>query len=176
MKRLILTALLTGSVAMFAGNASAALIDVPVPSELILTDSAGNEWAWAGPCAPVSPSCGETDLSFQGPLGWSIPEVEDFAFGFDLLDFTPGGSALCASSYFSPFHSHCDGGDYSARLIYNYPTNSNLSYFEFFAIRHTAPVAVAEPGTLALVGLGLLALSLPAIRRRRSDIGLVGQS
>lgn len=66
------------------GAAEAALLNAPVPANATMTFD-GLQWAWGGPC-PYSGGCFATgDLSFQGPLGWSLPTASDMAL-VDALD------------------------------------------------------------------------------------------
>ena len=99
---------------------AAAIINAPVPTNAFITFG-GNDWAWAAPCAPSSPSCGGITLAFQGTLGWRLPTLTEFATGPTANDFlfrganVPGsgtsvegtqffGAAsdgACAAAYFS---------------------------------------------------------------------------
>ena len=162
---------------------AAAVINAPVPTNAFITFG-GNDWAWAAPCAPSSPSCGGITLAFQGALGWRLPTLAEFATGPTANDFlfrganVPGsgtsvegtqffGTAsdgACAAAYFSTNQNHCDFGDGQVGGIFGnggpFTGNPNV---ETWVIRGAV---VPEPGTWALliVGFGMVGT---AARRRR---------
>lgn len=148
----------------FARPADAALVDAPVdPADYITVG--GDDWAWAGPCAPFSPSCGPIDLSYQAGQGWALATTAQLdaviaavgGLASWVAQFQPGD--VCASRFFSNAHSHCDYGDGASGHIYNYSGNLSpgATTLEVFAIRVAAvPVPAGLP--LLLGGVGLLAL------------------
>lgn len=160
LKRLMVVAAL----ALAAPIANSAIINTPVPDSLIIQHN-GFDWAWAGPCSPVSPSCGLPDMALRGAEGWRIPVASEWLLYPSAADFGPQSGFKCASAYFSFIHSHCDYGDALINHIYGVPNSFGAfaATVEFFAIRDR--VAVSEASTLALLGLGLLGLGLAGRRK-----------
>lgn len=154
-----------------SGLASAGpLTGLDVPGNLTVLRN-GLEWAWASPCAPSDPSCGQTPLVMHH--GFEIATANDFLGSFsglvDLYNAFDGGRK-CAAAYFNSGYSHCDGADVDPSgfiAVWNLPVswgqNYETRYFdEVFVVRGT----VSEPGALALLGLGLFGLF--AARRKVS--------
>lgn len=153
----------------------ATIVNAPVDSADYITID-GLDWAWAAPCNPVLPSCGVIDLTFQGPLGWSLASTSQI----DGAIATAGGLAnwvnlfqpsdICASRFFNNSWSHCDYGDALDGYIYNYsgnvdgaPGRVGEEFNEVFAVR--GQVAVPAPDGLPLFILGI-ALTLLGARKR----------
>lgn len=158
---------------LFAFAALAPAQAADVPSSLIV-NAGGVEWAWASPCSPVEPSCGGVLVMHDG---WNVASAADFAGSFsgfaDLLaDFTGPGGILCASAYFNSGYSHCDASNVSgvgaAVAVWNAPAawgaNVQGSFSETFVVRGAR---VPEPGTMALLALGMLGAGLAGRRQRR---------
>ena len=161
---------------LVAGQAQAlALLGQPPAPALIV--SAGNlEWVWAAPCAGEQPSCGVVQLhngfGFPTAAQWNISFASLAALiaAFD----PPGPTELCASTYFSTAHNHCDAGDLTVGAIWHSPLAANDSLrnnsaAETFLVRQVADPdpRVPEPASLALAGLALAGLALA--RRRKSS-------
>lgn len=172
-----LYALFLVALAAVAGPVSAAGVtyNTPPPASVIVVEG-GLEWIWAAPCAAVDPSCGT-----PGPLpiqGFRVATDSEWAAAWTdraelVAAFVIGGVAKCGSPWMSSFHDHCDVQDLQNGHIWHAFANGicNPSYFngceasttETFLVRG-ARGQVPEPGTLALLGLGLSGLAL----RRRS--------
>lgn len=146
---------------------------VDVPANLIV-NAGGMEWAWASPCAPFAPSCGN-DLVMHD--GWQIATGADFLASFtgfaDLIaQFGGANNPICASAFFNSGHSHCDGVNVDPAqqnvAVWNAPAawgaNAQANHSETFVVR-TADVP--EPETMALLAFGLIAAGVARRRRQR---------
>ena len=154
----------------FTSDAKAAILDAPVdPADFLNIN--GADWAWAGPCAPFSPSCGEIDLSFQGAQGWAIATASQIA---DVIAFSGGLSAfvdlfepgnVCASRFFSNNWSHCDYSDARLGYIHNLAglPDPNPAEEVFVVRGNLSPIPVPAALPLLLAGIGLLG----AMKRRK---------
>jgi hypothetical protein len=93
-----LIAAVAGLAALMAAPAQAALYDHPVPTNATITFD-GLQWAWGGAC-PYKGGCFATgDLSYQGPLGWSLPTAADMSL-VDAYDSSNPG-AFAALFYYA---------------------------------------------------------------------------
>ena len=158
---------------LVAGQAHAlALLGQP-PDPAVIVSAGGLEWVWAAPCAGEQPSCGVVQLhngfGFPTDAQWNS-SFANLAALIDAFD-TP---QLCASTYFSTVHNHCDSGDLGVGAIWHSPLAANDSLrnnsaAETFLVRQVADPdpRVPEPASLALAGLALAGLALA--RRRKSS-------
>jgi hypothetical protein len=143
-----------------------------VPPDLIV-NFGGLEWAWASPCAPEQPSCGQTLTMHDG---WEIPTADQWALWggdranlFNLFENNP--TEKCASPYFDSGYQHCDAGDLQNGAIWHAPGICDPNYFdgcnnpasETILVRGGG--GVPEPNTMVLLGSG--ALGLVARLRRK---------
>jgi hypothetical protein len=174
---------------LFPAASKAALVNIPLPDGSYIENYMGSglDVAWAAPCAPLAPSCGVIDLSFQSGFGWRLATLDEVAFlsaNLVAQDFvfaganvplggsdanganfsgSPGGAAACAAPYFSSFHYHCDWsngvGTGAGAVPWGFGQPGELSHAEAIAVRGAA---VPEPAILALFGLSAL------MARRRS--------
>ena len=121
---------------------------------------------------------GLLELEFDSPGTQDLLAITgDLFFGKDLMidilfGFEPTGDVFDLGSFFDVGNdfSLADGFDFNANLMFSGlmgdPSFTSVSLFgERFALDNGDPVAVSEPGTLALFGIGLGGL-LVAVRRR----------
>jgi len=171
-------ALLVGSLG-FAGDVGAALI---VESDgVVLDTNAGLEWQQQpGPCCLLYTSA----LDYQATLaldggGWRLPTLGEFqALNANLLAASPCTAAACGGftglgTFDGYWYADANGVGVFYLFIGSY-FNYGFDNFEFnthgafLARADDGDLTIPEPGTLALVGLGLAAVTF--VRRKRTTV------
>ncbi|MBI5192284.1 MAG: PEP-CTERM sorting domain-containing protein [Nitrospirae bacterium] len=172
MKKMIFLCLITITLFFTQVGQSQALTMLGIdPPASLLVVRGGMEWAYAGPCAPVVPSCGVVSLHH----GFAIPTVTQWTASFSSLsDFLtafniPGGPVPNAAPYFNTGYDHIDIGDAAAGYIWGSPFAPDLYHSsdpvaEAFLVRGGHPVP--EPASLLLVGFGLAGVAY--FRRKKA--------
>lgn len=159
------------AVVLAAGQASALTLLGQEPPANLIVQAGGLEWVYAAPCAGEQPSCGVVQLhhgfGFASDAQWnaSFSSINDL-----LAAFNPASGTLCAASYFSTAHDHCDVGDAQGGYIWHSPlapdaAHRDNSASETFLVRGNVS-EVPEPASLALAGVALLGA---AVARRRKQ-------
>lgn len=165
---------------LIAGQAHALALLGQAPDASVIVSAGGLEWVWASPCGGDSdgPGGGCSPGNVLLHNGFVLPTDAQWTSSFANLAALiaafdpPGPPQLCASTYFSTGHNHCDSGDLPLGYVWHSPLaltegHANSGFAETFLVREVRdPDPVPEPASLALAGLALAGLALA--RRRKS--------
>lgn len=174
-RRFWLGVILGVSLLFSSHRAEAQAFTGPLPSWAYI-QFGGLDWAWASPCNFLAPdSCGEgfvlvDGFRFATPEEWANrPDASAF-LDPDGNYLGSGGPMRCASGWFDLIYTHCDylnydqNDDPTTDLVASGPgVGAPEGWAETWLVRGSA---VPEPGTIGLVGFGLVAVGLARRRRR----------
>jgi hypothetical protein len=178
---------------IFSTNASAALLDAPLPSDAYITFD-NLEWAWA---YPFPASYGGFDLSYQSQFGWQVPTAAEMASAPNATDFLFAGANVpfggtdpvsgayftatgysgspylsaasagaCATPYFSTLYYNCDFSD--GNQLYPWAGLPGAPTWADQLVVRAIPNITPIPA-LPLFASGLGALGLLGWRRKRKN-------
>ncbi len=151
-----------------ASSSAFAYITDPLPSSTYITAN-GLNWTWASPWGTLNE--GLTHASPAAHAGWRYATVTELEYLYANLvdDFLNGGSPIQSVAYWE-----LDGTNFvnESDLQGGYIMSGN-NYFNSLCLNNVCEVfyvqggnSVPVPGTLALLGLGALALGLT--RRKKA--------
>lgn len=175
MKSLLLGAVVAAGLTLGAPSASAlALLGQEPPASKIFDAGNGLEWVYAAPCAGEDPSCGVVQLHhgfrFATDSEWidSFGDLAGLIAAFETSDDDQFDQGVCAAPEFSTNFDHCDPNDVNGGYVWHSPFAPDADHRNFFAAETflVRTARIAEPGTLAILGLGLVGLGVA--RRKKA--------
>lgn len=147
-----------------SSSASATLITSDLTSDTYITKN-NLDWTWASPVN--AEFFGSNQLmapTFHA--GWRFATADELAYLFSsmsIADFTnPDGSYIHSASYWNTVYTHVDASNFMDDEIRSNWTANNAfdRFFETIYVRSAQTTPVPEPANIAIVGLGLILLSL----------------
>lgn len=148
MKRLLaLLALVTGFYAPVALADPVFPGDVPAANYITL---GGLDWVWASPCEGNGSGCAEAVTLHDG---WRIPTTTEYDTGLLAARDALAAGSICGSGWFQHDWTHCDFSDELWRAD---QPQTDGTFGDTLLVRGQS---VPEPGTLALMALGLVGMA-----------------